>query len=416
MACDKFEDLLHRHFDDALPPDEERHLMAHVETCRRCRFDLKIYGVMFRAMARMAEIAPPLDFTRSVMQAIRKLPAFGGNSQGGYSTIRNLVWAVSVAAVALAMVGGVFVWFHQPAPSSVLTQTPLPMSLDDQWAPSREGSSLRAPELNRNGVKLFCDVRNTVQVMRKGLRQWSKATDQTVVAPGDWVSTPAGFGARLVYPDQTWIRLKPGTSVQVLADAIRVSFGSTWIKVEKKGSKFEAITPNAVASVRGTAFTAGAEMRALSRESVAGPLMLYPMLRPEKLGPPVMVAPHLANEVVARMLRAFSFRSDFSVFESEVEVKAIVPETGRVLRSEILQKGYKVTVADRSLNEPRRLAVSDYLAWNLPPDPVLLDVARPASRPAASVAAEAAEETSGDATSASDEHHGPTYEALRKGR
>lgn len=411
MACEKYEELLHRHFDNALSSDEEAHLQEHLKGCRRCRIDMKLYTWMFRAMAGLAEVAPPLDFTRSVMESIGKLPSLGLSRRAGFS-VRDLVWGVGVAAVSLALIGGGLFWYGQPTAPARLVRAPLPMMKADGYHLTQETGALRAPELGQERVRLFCDGPN-VRILPNGTQRWQRVAFEKSLVFGDRVQTPPDFGARLVYPDQTWIRLKPGTTVQVLAEAIRVYHGDTWIKVEKRGTRFQALTPNAVASVRGTAYTAGVTFR----PTTAYGKDLSDRMLSAALPGTDLVAASLTGRLVSALVTAAgsetyrkAIRSEFKVYESAVDVRALAPETLDETAAQIVHEGSGVLVADGGVTEPAPLAVSDYLAWNLPPAPSLL---HPQPRPVA-VSRPVAGPTAADVIHTEGAGSGPDFEALRK--
>lgn len=425
MACEKFEDLLQRHFDDALSPKEAAQLQDHVKSCRSCRLDMKLYTWMFRAMRAMGEVAPPLDFTRSVMAVVRQLPAFGSGARSGFS-LREFVWGLGVAVVALGVLGGVLVWQNMPMTPSQMPRLVSRMDSDLQTR-SQENVVLKAAsELRADGIKLLADGTD-VQVCRKGTSRWQKVSFQTLLAPGDRIATADRNGARLVYPDQTWIRVKPNSTVQVLAEAIRVFYGDTWIKVEKRGSKFEALTPNAVASVRGTAYTAGAffaKSDVLGRQ-ISG--RLFDVASPAGgLDAMAVLARALKQLAGARLaLGADTIETKVQVYESSVWVRAVDPATRKVQTSEILETGFQMTVADRRISEASPLALTDYLAWNLPPRPELLSLpTRPTPRPAslggpAAISRptdEPVEPATVDLPVAPAQPSGPNFETLPRGR
>lgn len=423
MACEKFEDLLHRHFDDSLSPKEAAQLHEHVKGCRSCRVDMKLYTWMFKAMRAMGEVAPPLDFTRSVMAVVRQLPAFGGPARSGFS-LREFVWGLGVAVVTLGLLGGVLVYQNMPTPASQMPSLVSRMDADLETRSDENVVLKAASELRTDGIKLLADGAD-VQVCRKGTNRWQKVSFQTLLTPGDRIATAERNGARLVYPDQTWIRVKPNSTVQVLAEAIRVFYGDTWIKVEKRGSKFEALTPNAVASVRGTAYTAGAffaKSDVLGRQ-ISG--RLFDVTSPAGGMDAMAVMARALKQLSGSTLElaADTVESKVQVYESSVWVRAVDPATRAVKTSEILETGFQMTVADARISEASPLALTDYLAWNLPPRPELLSMPiKPTPRPAAlggpvatsRPADEPVEPTTADLPQAVSS--GPTFETLPRGR
>jgi len=94
----------------------------------------------------------------------------------------------------------------------------------------------------------------TVEMKAKGSESWTPAVKNTVIKFGDTVRTGAESKAELLYDDGTIFRMASSTTVEMGVRSISMLQGNTWVKVVKRASKFEVITPTATAGVRGTVF------------------------------------------------------------------------------------------------------------------------------------------------------------------
>ncbi|PKK91727.1 MAG: hypothetical protein CVV64_03430 [Candidatus Wallbacteria bacterium HGW-Wallbacteria-1] len=94
----------------------------------------------------------------------------------------------------------------------------------------------------------------TVELMEKGSSEWKPAAKNSVVKFGDSFRTGADSRAELLYDDGTVFRMASATTIEMGVRSINMLQGNSWVKVVKRASKFEVITPTATAGVRGTVF------------------------------------------------------------------------------------------------------------------------------------------------------------------
>lgn len=104
------------------------------------------------------------------------------------------------------------------------------------------------------GFAKISSVIGEVSVMPKGETGWVSAVSGQPVAFGDQIRTGSEGRTELVYPDGTIFRMAPGSCVEMRLKSINILQGGTWVKVIKRASRFEVVTPTATAGVRGTVF------------------------------------------------------------------------------------------------------------------------------------------------------------------
>lgn len=79
---------------------------------------------------------------------------------------------------------------------------------------------------------------------------------------GYLLQVPDDGKVEVCYSDGAIIRFKGGSKVQFQLNALRLFDGKVWLRVVKKGEKFEVVTPTFVAGVRGTVFSVEAKRKA----------------------------------------------------------------------------------------------------------------------------------------------------------
>jgi anti-sigma factor RsiW len=55
-----------------LPPEEQTHVAAHLETCEECRKELAAFQQTLKRLASLRPLAPPEGFSRRVQQRIHR--------------------------------------------------------------------------------------------------------------------------------------------------------------------------------------------------------------------------------------------------------------------------------------------------------------------------------------------------------
>lgn len=81
------------------------------------------------------------------------------------------------------------------------------------------------------------------------------------VRNGTLLQVPEDGRVEVCYSDGAVIRFKGGSKVQFQLGALRLFDGKVWLRVVKKGEKFEVVTPTFVAGVRGTVFSVEARRK-----------------------------------------------------------------------------------------------------------------------------------------------------------
>jgi len=261
MACEKYEELLQAFFDQSLSKDDQRDLKQHLDQCSECRLDFILYKNVFETLDELPDEQAP-DISGEILRVVEREPI------RPQSAILRLVqpaaarpslrWALAAAAVVVLAIGAFWGGTSTPTP---LPQPLLTAALDTSAARTAPEAAVAAPA--RDAVKLVVDG-DDISVMRRGSETWQPVTGDQQLGLGDRVRTGGDTRALLFYRDSGRLKVLPDTDMQILAHGIRVNQGGTWIKIFKRGTKFQAETPNAVASVRGTVYTVEYDAEALS--------------------------------------------------------------------------------------------------------------------------------------------------------
>lgn len=374
MDCTKFEEKLNAYFDRELDAEERAAFMEELRTNSRYRWDFKLYRKMFQVLERM-EVESPEDLPERIKQEIEKIRA--------PRVLLPRPWLVNSPAT-YAMAAAALFFFalflgretrphpqpHLPAPAPLVAQAP------ENVKPALVAPVQASPEAD-GLIRVLPE--GLVEVMRKGSITWTLAHTGDRIDFEDRVRTAPGATVRLVYPDRAWIKVREGSLVQVLDEAVRVFQGDTWIKVEKTGSRFEARTPNAVASVRGTMYSVHVRRSAMDQEevlrlaaertakSIGENLPSHTSLaQASTLGAQVALARHIWQELLN------SFETDVKVYESTVAVAPLDPESGAPGSELLVHAGQGLQVNGPQLASIRGLTPQDYRTWKLPvPEAVL---------------------------------------------
>lgn len=252
MACEKYDELLQLHLDQSLGRDETLDLQRHLDGCSRCRRDLALYRKVFETLNDLPGREVPGSLTADVMAALETAELPTSNVVPFPSRRAAFGWAVGLAALVLLAVGFVALSGVGHGPTAL----PVPvLTANLGVAPASDLTPAPAVARPADSVRLVVDGPD-VAVMRRGTVAWQPVASDVQLALGDRVKTGPASHALLYYRDCGRLKVLPGTDMQVLAQGVRVRTGSTWIKIYKHGTAFSAETPNAVASVRGTAYTA----------------------------------------------------------------------------------------------------------------------------------------------------------------
>lgn len=381
MDQDTFQRLLHGYFDRELDATEREQLMDHLRECPRSRWEFKLYRKMFQVMEQM-EVAPPKGLPRSIMDRLPGLELLP-------FSLRSLASSqgFSLAAAAVFMMAVVVGWNSRGVDPTI---RPMTASVVTPSAPSlRQDAPLPLAPLAPSKGPIRVVPEGRVEVLRKGALEWAMARPGDRIHYEDRLRTGPDGTVRLEYPDRAYLKVRASSQVQVLDSAIRVFQGDAWIKVQKKGRRFEARTPNAVASVRGTIYSVHVERVALDRDALmdaarAGTRRATVDALPafgsnasaSAAGAPLALAAYLREALMS------SYRTEVQVFESTVAVSPLDPRSGRPTAEQLVHAGEGVDVDGQQLASVRPLEPNDYFAWNLPPPQEMLTRADPLPAPA----------------------------------
>ncbi len=97
-------------------------------------------------------------------------------------------------------------------------------------------------------------VNGVVEVQKQGEETWNLVEEKALLGFDDQIRTNTGAQARLLYSDTSMLKLKEKTMVQIGRGELRVRVGEAWVRVIKKGTHFQVVTPTLIAGVKGTIF------------------------------------------------------------------------------------------------------------------------------------------------------------------
>ncbi|MBI3893691.1 MAG: zf-HC2 domain-containing protein [Candidatus Wallbacteria bacterium] len=392
-SCEKYEDLLQQYLDKALDSAQTAVLMSHIEVCSRCRLDFKLYSKIVAGLEEMQDLTPPGRLTSDVMAQVEGLPGFDAYVQSRQPA--PWFWGLSAAMAGAIAVAG-FLMLRAGSPTAVINPPmiaqqdqlpvlPAPISnIDMDSSPRAAGQRI---VLNVGGGQ--------VQVQKANSTKWQLASAPTDLGFGDKIRTLDGATAHIEYTqDKTTLKLRPSSLVQILANAVRVFHGDTWIRVDKIGSHFQAETPNAVASVHGTRYSAEVHYPEkiasfykgdLDENKVARKFLdqytknlsdsrmngLFPMMAYPMHATPVSLAVQV-NMLLDALDATKTVQTNVQVFQSTVNVASIDPATNREISNVIVKEGHQTSVKNMQLAKLTPMAEDDFVKWGLPVDSKLL--------------------------------------------
>lgn len=72
MDCSKAWNLMMKHFDDDISPEQDHQLMIHLEHCTPCKNEFDALSSAFADMEELKVVAPP-DLEQQIMKKIKKM-------------------------------------------------------------------------------------------------------------------------------------------------------------------------------------------------------------------------------------------------------------------------------------------------------------------------------------------------------
>jgi len=100
-----------------------------------------------------------------------------------------------------------------------------------------------------------------VEIRKENLSTWQEAREKFPLNLFDKVKTGNYSWVKISYKDRATFRLRENTLIEIQDTGFRMLVGSSWIRVEKKGTKFVVNTPSLIAGVRGTFFTVSVSLK-----------------------------------------------------------------------------------------------------------------------------------------------------------
>jgi hypothetical protein len=275
MSCEKIHELIQHHLDLSLTGSQRAELNAHLDSCLTCREQLESYRKMVELFEQEEEIEVPENFTSRVMANLPEVDfAASGRSRGFGAFFDNIVRfplqnVFVPATMAAAVLLGVGVYFGFSSFSGNAPQEAVEFDVARRIVPAKtpaDEPGVSEPEVGRrvspartqNLQMLTLSVESgVVRVKRDDSVYNVRRGEEFTLAFRDEVETGVRTRAHVTYPqDNIRLGLEASTRLQLASNSIRFYQGDTWVHVVKKGTKFEVQTPNLVAAVRGTIFTA----------------------------------------------------------------------------------------------------------------------------------------------------------------
>lgn len=246
MNCERIHLMIEETISGRASQQEQQDLAAHIKGCPDCLAEYENAVITHRTITSVADVAPPSGISSAVMQSIKSqkvaAPAEANVIPFRIPSMRLIGGMVAIAAAvaALFLIPSWMAPNGSTTPTGTIAATPTP-----------EPAPVQAPE----SIEFQCRasaVKGEVLVMSGGA--WKSLSEGEGLAIGSSVRTGAGASFTMVYPDSTSIGVKPESELTVRLEAIMLKHGATWLRVTKRGSKFEVHTPNAIAGVMGTRF------------------------------------------------------------------------------------------------------------------------------------------------------------------
>lgn len=368
MSRDQFEERLNAYFDDELNASEREAFLLEVRSQPRKRWDFKLYRKIFQVLRELDAEAPE-GLADRIKQQIQDLEV---------SPLPISIWSsfrphigFGLAAAAVFMLTLFLGDESRRVQPPRLAERPAPIEEALSPRPVLAHTQLAQAPAEKGPIKIV--PQGLVEILSKKSITWSLARSGDTLDFEDRIRTGSDGEVWLVYPDKTWMKIRPGSLVQVLDQAVRVFQGDTWIKVEKRGSRFEARTPNAVASVRGTIYSVHVKRRSLAPGEL---LALAESGTQIGLQESIPASPSAAllsatntNFSVARHLwqqMLGETETKVKVFESVVAVSSLDPETQSLSEPVLVPAGQQTEVEGVQVASLQPLRAEDYLTWKLP--------------------------------------------------
>jgi ferric-dicitrate binding protein FerR (iron transport regulator) len=355
MECRDFEEKFSQSLDNLLPVDDVEKLRQHRESCRTCRSCAEWYDTVRTLLDKEEQIEVPDGFTGMVMARIDALPAYKP------SPVRELFRSYGVG-LAMAASFGAMLLLTNPWKESDQSVALRPVANNEVAWQAGSASTVETADIK------LASLRGEVQVLRQNAFQWRNAGEDFTLGYNDKIRTLSGSSAQLVYADGTQVQLGDNSLVQLQPNALRVFHGDSWIHVTKKGTAFEAVTPNLVASVRGTIYAVGVRFD-------QKPYMEFLEEMSRKENHLMTISPELyfrdfSLDTLVEIGNRESWTkvdSQVSVFESSVYVEPN-STSFEAAQGVVLSEGFKLNytgeTAVASLPQ-EKLTREDYLAWRM---------------------------------------------------
>lgn len=224
--CSDISEKLTEFVEGELSGAEQARVTAHLGGCASCKGEVQSLQAMVRSLSELPELAPPAGVEGRVMARLRarsgKMPA-PPPMPGWLGWLRASPLRAASVAILLVAIGVAGVRMRATTPG---------------------GEQLAAVP---SGVKLEVSA-------GEARVEGSTASTGSALAEGALLEASADFRGRLVYPDGTSVKVRPGASVRVFAHSLGLKQGQVWLKVKKGGAGFQVETAQAVVAVRGTVF------------------------------------------------------------------------------------------------------------------------------------------------------------------
>ncbi len=230
--CKEIGDSLVDWVEGELTGAAQARIGAHLQDCLSCEAEVRRIQTLTGQIGQLPEVQPPRGVEARVMARIRG--------------------AGKTASASAAGTGGLAAWLSQlfsspalviPALAAVLLVAGSVFFLSTTGSGSRDVQTASVP----SGVRLQVSAGEATVSGQPG-------TDGVEIGEGALLTVSDSFKGKLLYPDGTWVRVRPGAELRVFRTSLALNVGGVWLRVKKGGTGFRVETPQAVVAVRGTVF------------------------------------------------------------------------------------------------------------------------------------------------------------------
>jgi len=250
MDCNQFHEIIERDASQKASKSELSSLADHLETCPECRDIHQAALACSKAFSALPIVEPPRDLADQIMKSI---PAEKKSRVLAFPSLFRFGALAAAAVVAALLIMPLFKKTG-PGPDSPLNRGVSQSGTVGGQKTSPNLDALEADTPSQPSWECSVDQITGTPAMALAGKGYRRLIPGDTLPPGSNVRTDSLSTVRLRYRDNTLVNVKPSSQVMIRVNALLLKQGSTWLQVTRKGSRFEVITPTAIAGVLGTRF------------------------------------------------------------------------------------------------------------------------------------------------------------------